>query len=144
MVSRTVLLLALALLVSACSSVQAQTMTDATLPLGGESNPRALAAAEQGELGKPTIVFFHAQWCNVCRRARPVIDALAQEHADSLAVVRMDIDDHEAEGAVDRYRVNATPTFILFSADGNVLASIPGWPGREVMESAIRQMLGTN
>lgn len=139
--TRTLLLLTLALLVSACSSVQAQTIPADTFAPESASDLSALAAAEQGTLGKPAIVFFHAQWCNICNRARPILQELTGEYRDQLAVVQLDIDDHAAEGAVSRYRVNSTPTFVLFSADGNALASIPGWPGREAMEMTIRQML---
>lgn len=139
--TRTWLLVTLTLLVSACSSVQAQTVPNVALAVDGESNPPALAAAEAGTLGRPAVVFFHAQWCHICKRVRPTLDELADEYDERIAVIRVDIDDSAASAAVERYRVNATPTFVLFSAEGNVLASIPGWPGREVMEMTLRQML---
>jgi thioredoxin 1 len=137
--TRAIFLLTLTLLVSACSSVQAQTTPLAAL--SGESNPPALAAAEQGALGRPAVVFFHAQWCQICRRVRPTLDELAEQYDNRIAIIRVDIDDSDASAAVERYRVNATPTFVLFSAEGNVLASVPGWPGREAMEMTLRQML---
>jgi thiol-disulfide isomerase/thioredoxin len=142
MVARSLLLIALALLVSACGSrVEAQAVAVST---EGDTNPEALAAAERGALHKPTVVFFHAEWCNICRQAAPVVEELANKYAANIAVVRMDIDDSASRAAVDRYRVSSTPTFVLLATEGNVLASIPGWPGRAALEMTIEQMVTTD
>ncbi len=142
MATRSLLLLALALLVSACSTTaEAQV---APVSTRGDTNPRALAAAEQGALGKPAVIFFHADWCTVCRTASPALDELAEEYDNRIALVRMDIDDAASRPAVDRYRVQATPTFVLLSAGGNVLAAISGWPGKDGMEMTLQQMLETD
>ncbi|MDQ4076269.1 MAG: thioredoxin domain-containing protein [Chloroflexota bacterium] len=141
--TRSLLFLAMGLLITACSaSTQAQVATPVSL--AGETNAPALAAAERGELGKPVIVFFHAQWCHICQKVRPDVAALEEAYRDSVVVVRMDIDAIDSRAAVGRYRVSATPTFVLLSAQGSMLATIPGWPGKAGMERTIAQMLETD
>lgn len=140
MATRSFLLLAFGLLLTACAT-SSQAAPVAEVSLGGETNVTALNAAERGELGTPTIVFFHADWCLICQKARPTVDELAAEYDGEIAIVRMNIDDTAARAAVARYDVSSTPTFVLLSAQGTALASIPGWPGKEKMERTIAQMM---
>ncbi|MGH2543877.1 MAG: thioredoxin domain-containing protein, partial [Ardenticatenaceae bacterium] len=120
----SLLFLTVNLLMTACSApLQAGSPT---ISVGGDTNVPALAAAERGALGRPTVVFFHAEWCHICDKARPVMAEIEEEYEDTLAVVRMDIDEPEARPAVQRYGVVATPTFVLLTADGNVLALVVG------------------
>jgi thiol-disulfide isomerase/thioredoxin len=133
------LLLAITALMTACGA-PARAQVEA-ISLAGDTNLSALAAAERGELGKPTIVFFHAQWCHVCQRARPDMADIAEEYRDTIAVVRMDIDNPASRPAIEHYEITSTPTFVLLAADGNVLAMIPDWPGRPGMEGTIAQLL---
>ena len=53
----------------------------------------------------------------------------------------MDIDQVASRSALLHYQISATPTFVLLSAEGNVLASIPGWPGKAAMENTISQLI---
>ena len=46
------------------------------------------------------------------------MDRIEQEHAGSLQVVRVDIQSEVGQELAMAYRVNATPTFILFDAQG--------------------------
>ncbi len=56
----------------------------------------------------PTLLVFHAQWCQPCRDMQPVIDAV--EH-DGYAVKRVDIDRDVL--LAQSYRVASVPTFIV-------------------------------
>ncbi|MGQ9863520.1 MAG: thioredoxin [Bacteroidia bacterium] len=60
----------------------------------------------------PVLVDFSAQWCGPCHAIKPIIKQLAQEHAQSLKVVIVDVDaqPHLAQ----RFRIQAVPTLILF------------------------------
>lgn len=143
MATRSLLLLAFGLLLTACAA-SSQAAPVAEVPLDGDTNVAALDAAEKGELGTPTIVFFHADWCLICQKARPSVEELAAKYEGEVAVVRMNIDDAAARAAVARYDVSSTPTFVLLSAQGTALASIPGWPGKEDMERTIAQMMASS
>lgn len=137
-----VFLLLASLSVFACSPAQPE--TELPTSVGGETNAPALAAAERGALGKPAVVFFHADWCRVCQKIKPELAELEAAQGEEVAFVWMDIDSPDSRAAVDRYRVSATPTFVLLSAEGDMLGALPGWPGRGGLERTIAQMLESN
>lgn len=141
MVKHSLLLVALSFLMTACGTTAQLPTSLSSLQIGQNEDWQMLTAAEKGDLGKSTIVFFHADWCHACEKANPVLDQLVKEHSDQLTIIRMDIDDTKSRSAVGRYRVSATPTFVLFSAEGNVLASISGWPGKDNLQNTITQMM---
>jgi len=72
---------------------------------------------------KPVLVDFWAQWCPPCHMIAPVLDEIAGERADSLAVHKINADENP-ELARD-YQVMSLPTLILFR-DGKPLWSAVG------------------
>jgi len=41
---------------------------------------------------KPVVVDFWAEWCGPCRMVAPEIEKLAAKHAQSVTVLKMDVD----------------------------------------------------
>ena len=68
--------------------------------------------AEVIKSDKAVIVDFWAEWCGPCRAVAPVLDRIAEERADELIVVKVNID--EEPGLAQRYGVQSIPTMILF------------------------------
>jgi thioredoxin 1 len=73
------------------------------------------------------LVDFWAQWCGPCRMAGPVIDELAEEYKDKLAVAKVDVDS-EPEVA-EKFGVMSIPTVILFK-DGQEVGRQIGFAGK--------------
>ena len=81
----------------------------------------------------PVVVDFFATWCGPCRMMAPAIEELAEEYAGKVNV------DENSDIAV-RYGVMSIPTIILFK-NGEVVKKSVGLQDKEVLESAIKEML---
>jgi thioredoxin 1 len=68
--------------------------------------------AEVIESDKPVLVDFWAPWCGPCRMVGPVVEEIAQERADDLKVVKLNID--ENQNTAIQFNVMSIPTLILF------------------------------
>ncbi len=60
----------------------------------------------------PVLVDLWASWCGPCKMLSPLVDQLAEEMGDKLAVGKVNVDD-EGEIAM-RYGVQSIPTLLLF------------------------------
>ncbi len=58
------------------------------------------------------FVDFYADWCGPCKIIAPSIDKLAEEYADSVKFVRLNID--ENPDVARRYDVKSIPTLMIF------------------------------
>lgn len=73
----------------------------------------------------PVLVDFWAPWCAPCRLVAPAVEDMADEFADKLRVVRVNVDD--AREIAKRYRVDSIPTLAIFR-DGKVVGRRVGVP----------------
>jgi thioredoxin 1 len=61
----------------------------------------------------PVLVDFSAVWCGPCQRQLPVLEKFAAAKADSLKIVKVDID--ESPGIASRFGIRSVPTLLLFN-----------------------------
>jgi thioredoxin 2 len=71
----------------------------------------------------PVLVDFWAPWCGPCRAVAPMLDKLASEHAGTLKIAKLNVDENPQMSA--RFQVQAIPTMIVFR-DGQVVDQIRG------------------
>lgn len=109
-------------------------------PTRAESEPEGLSAAEDGRLGQPALVMFHADWCHVCQEVMPTVHDLRDRYDGRAAVIKLDVDDGASQSANQRYRVRGTPTFVVFAADGTVAQQFSGWPGETAVAGLLDQL----
>jgi len=63
------------------------------------------------ESGLPILLDFWRQGCQACRLMDGIVKELAEDYEGSAHIVRIDVG--RVGGAADRYRIQATPTFIV-------------------------------
>ena len=63
------------------------------------------------ESDKPVLIDFWAEWCGPCRMVGPIIDEIAQEQADHIKVVKLNVDDNP--DTARQYRVMSIPTMLV-------------------------------
>ncbi|MEU9860859.1 thioredoxin domain-containing protein [Streptomyces sp. NPDC047971] len=79
----------------------------------------------------PVLVKFTADWCGPCRQLGPVLGAVAEEEADRLRIVQLDVDRNPETPA--RYGVLATPTLMVFRAGEPVKSLVGARPKRRLL-----------
>jgi thioredoxin 1 len=60
----------------------------------------------------PILVDFWATWCGPCRIIAPVLDEIAEEQADAVRVVKVDVDNNPELS--NRCEIRNIPTFLFF------------------------------
>ena len=84
---------------------------------------------------KPVIVDFWAEWCGPCHAVAPVLDKIAEERADEVRLVKINVDENQE--LMVRYGIQSIPTIVLFKGGEPAAAVIGAQP-----KGAIERGLG--
>jgi thioredoxin 1 len=79
--------------------------------------------AEVLKADKPVVVDYWAEWCGPCRMVGPVLEEIASEHGEKIAIVKLNVDDNPV--VTQRYGIMNIPTMSVFK-DGEVVKEIVG------------------
>ncbi len=87
---------------------------------------------------KPVLVDFWATWCGPCRMLAPVVEQLAANHADTLTVAKVNVDD--CPDLASRYGIMSIPTLLLFK-NGELADKVVGYQPLEGLEAFVKKAL---
>jgi thioredoxin 1 len=82
--------------------------------------------------GRLVIVDFWATWCGPCRMLSPLLDEVEEDMADSIVVVKVNVDD--ADEIAARFRIMNIPTLLFFKGGQIVDKTVGAMPKSALVE----------
>jgi len=82
------------------------------------------------------LVDFFADWCGPCRMLTPILETLASDMADTLTIVKLDVD--HAQKTTASFQITSVPTLILFK-NGKEINRIVGLKDLDTLKKIVLQ-----
>lgn len=76
--------------------------------------------------GRPTVVEFYADWCEVCREMAKDVYKVEEEYRDRINFVMLNVDNPKWEPELDEFGVEGIPHFAFLDKKGNEEGNIVG------------------
>lgn len=106
-------------------------------------------------LGKPTVLYFFAPWCGICKYSMPNLEALQRDGWNIVAVAlsyqdRDEVQDFVADlnlsmpvllgndQLLQDYQIRGFPTYYVLNEQGQVQRKSFGWSSRIGLELRVR------
>jgi thioredoxin 1 len=81
---------------------------------------------------KPVMVDFWAEWCGPCRMVSPILDEIANEYADKIDIVKVNVDE-EPQLAM-QYGVTGIPMMAVFQGGTIAKQMVGARPKNAIVE----------
>lgn len=90
---------------------------------------------------QPVLVDLWADWCSPCLVIAPILEDIADEYADVISIVKLEVDADENMRIAGQYQVRGFPTVILFQG-GQETARFHGAQSYQYIERFILEHTG--
>ena len=87
---------------------------------------------------KTILVDFWAEWCGPCRAVSPILDKIAEENADKLSIVKLNVDDNPE--TAEKYGITSIPAMFVFEK-GEVVKKVIGAKPKPALEADLAEFL---
>ena len=90
-------------------------------------------------VGKPVVVYLHADWCPTCRAQKPIVDKLSTD--PKLKDVTIFVADFDTETALEKsLKVSQQSTFVVFK-QGHEVTRSTGQTAEPAIRATLEQAL---
>ena len=104
-------------------------------PSLGELAETSLPLATAVSNGRPSVVEFYADWCEVCQETAPDVAAVRGSLGDSVNYVMLNIDNPKWAPELSEYGVDGIPHFVFLDGSGQEQGSAVGEVPLEVLQA---------
>lgn len=91
------------------------------------------------EADRPVLVDFWATWCAPCRAIAPLLEELAADEAESLKVVKLDVQSNMQTAM--KYGVTNIPTLLVFKGGEEVGRKVGAGGGMNALRKLVQSHL---
>ncbi len=91
--------------------------------------------------GKPTIVEFYADWCEICKKMAPSMVNIKEKYDNDIDVVLLNVDNEKWLDLMEKYDVYGIPQLNLFDNNGKLKDHFVGLKSQDQLDLLVLSLI---